>query len=342
MQKLIAADAKLQQKSERKIKQNLPTRFPRSRRKLHGGLTPSVASTLRGIKRAIAEGGGVSYLAMESMADRCGISASQFYRDRDVLVERGRIVCQKRKGIGFLNDTNLWKLPDLASLNQLPFLADVLKPLKALKLKSKNITPLPPTADAAGDGEPSIPETEEPEKPKPSAEVHEALAEARRFRQERNRQRRMRRYEQNRERWVNRRQKPQTPQSEAARHILGLLGIALSMTATREAVERSAGEWMRQKGCGIEAAVNGLLAAWKDYETTCWDWRAEYPCGMLTWFGECRWQKEYTHEWREIEGRRAAATGSSKPSSRFCGNMAALREKTSALLAQFGMQEDYE
>jgi hypothetical protein len=322
MQKLIAANGKLQQKIAGKTTlKTLPTGYPRRRRcrltkpfvALPVGYLNTIPKRFRSCLHTLIEkaaGGDYCEITHDDLAEELGCESDTARKLIYGLRNLGDIDYKPRKISSSKNHPNRYTFPRLAGFREPVAEAkidhQIPRVLKALKTKT---TPLPPTADAAGDGELSIPETKEPEKPQPSAEVHEALAEARRFRQERNRQRRMRRYEQNRERWVNRRQKPQTLQGEAARHILGLLGIPLSMTATREAVERSAGEWMRQKDCGVVAAVNGLMRAWRDYETTCWDWRIEYPCGMLTWFGECRWQKKYEHEWREIFGRQDAVTG---------------------------------
>lgn len=104
----------------------LPRRFLR-RRKLHGGLTASQSSTYKGIRRAIASSDGACSWSVPRMAHHCGISVTQFQRDRRVLEERSLIVRIERRGTKHRSDTNLWKLPNLATPTPLPLMAPVLK-----------------------------------------------------------------------------------------------------------------------------------------------------------------------------------------------------------------------
>ena len=161
------------------------------------------------------------------------------------------------------------------------------------------------------------------------------------MRQERKRERRQRRYAANRERVVCRTKQPLTPVQQAARHIMGTLGVALSWTATREAIERSAADWMTKNGDSVAGAVNALVAAWKDYQATSREWNFEYTCGMVTFFGDLRYLNPWPkHHLRQMRDRRKASIGSNPPQRKV--DAADLKAKMALLLAGWSDEDEME
>jgi len=110
----------------------LQTGFPRSLPFLFG-LTVGQYMTYKRMRRAIAICGGVCDWSVPRLAKYCrGIKEKQFGRDMDVIVEKGLIVRVRRRKACRRNDTNQWKLPELATSSMGSSLTLVLKPLKTV------------------------------------------------------------------------------------------------------------------------------------------------------------------------------------------------------------------
>jgi hypothetical protein len=158
-----------------------------------------------------------------------------------------------------------------------------------LKAENKNIQRqlLPPTP-LAGGGE-AIAEVVriEPERPTPDAEVHAALQAARELRTQRKAERRQRRYAGARERRVRRCEEP-TPVKRAVTTIMAVLRVCPSLWGTRRAIQTSVERLMEVEKVPAERTPGMLMGAWKDYCE--WTRSSEYACGLMTWFGQCRWQ----------------------------------------------------
>jgi hypothetical protein len=129
MQKLIAANAKLQQKSEvNSNRKSLPTRYPRRRRN-HLNLSPGVYLTFKAICRAIAACGGCCDWDAAKLAHHCGVGVSTYFTHSAILVSRGLIVRVPRPGHGKYNETSLLMRPKVLNSSTLDSEREVLSPL---------------------------------------------------------------------------------------------------------------------------------------------------------------------------------------------------------------------
>lgn len=231
--------------------------------------------------------------------------------------------------------SNAFRLPDptpdfLATLLSLP--SDTKVTVKLLP-ERKNKQPLLPPTPLPGGGA-----CVAPSHPVPSAEVHQALQQARAFRAQRKAERRQRRYSAARE--ARRSRGEATPVQRAVRHAMAALGVSPGLWSTRLALQTSVERWMREYGVGPEAAVNGLVGRWKDYHHGV-RWRLEYPCGMLTWFGECRWLGSLPKQVeRELQREAQARIGMpDEPAPTVRIDLAALQAKITTLLESWDGDE---
>jgi hypothetical protein len=199
------------------------------------------------------------------------------------------------------------------------------KPLLKREKQTTTTTPLPPK----GGSEVEVVERVEPQRPQPSADLHRALQEAREFRAQRKAGRRAERHESARESKRSRREP--SPVQKAVRHVMAILRVCPGLWATRSAIQASVERWMQERKVSADAAASALIARWKDYALLS---RAlEYPCGMRTWFGECRWGETSPSMVRSLRRRSGASVGSYRPPKAI--DVVALREKMKALLGDF-------
>jgi hypothetical protein len=88
---------------------------------------------------------------------------------------------------------------------------------------------------------------------------------------------------------------------------------------------------MKTEQVGAEAAANALVGRWLGYAAM--SRNLEYPCGMRTWFGDCRWADVKPSETRQLRSRFEVTVGTYRPP--VVVDMVALREKMKALLGDF-------
>ena len=99
---------------------------------------------------------------------------------------------------------------------------------------------------------------------------------------------------------------------QAALHVMAVQGVSESLWQTRRAIEHSLVRWMETYGVPVERAVNALVAKWREYVCL----PLEYPSGMMTWFGECRWLTGLTRaEESHMQLRANMAVGSHRRAS---------------------------
>jgi hypothetical protein len=114
-----------------------PPPAPRNRsgrRKLHGGLTASQASTYKGMKRAIASCDGECDWSVDRLAAYCGIGRTTFQENRRVIVDELCLIeLTERPGTQHRHATNLWRMPQLGGGGRVRFSAPVLKLLNTIK-----------------------------------------------------------------------------------------------------------------------------------------------------------------------------------------------------------------
>lgn len=197
-------------------------------------------------------------------------------------------------------------------------------------LKDKD-TPLPPK----GGGDVQFLNQNEPQRPKPDPETHEALRAARELRAQRRAERRASRpqrrsYREARKSVRAAQEGPLTVRGAVA-YIMRSCGFSPALHATRLAVQTSVEKWVRDDWHGgIDAAAVRITKFWKDYQ-----YRSrllDYPCGALTWFGECRWAEDWPkHEQRSLEAAVEASVGCVP----YCTDLAHAKKRLAALREQF-------
>ena len=174
-------------------------------------------------------------------------------------------------------------------------------------------TPLPPK----GGGEFSQSQTEnEPQKPKPSHDVHEALRVAREQREQRRTERRAarppRRSYREARRHVREARGGDPMVAAAVTYIMRSIGLSPALRASRQAIQNSVERWISDYGGAANVAAVKLTGLWKDYQAM--SRLLDYPCGVVTWFGECRWVKGVeNHEVRSLQRRLEASVGGRPP-----------------------------
>jgi hypothetical protein len=138
-----------------------------------------------------------------------------------------------------------------------------------------------------------LPRVEEVERPKPNPEVRQSeqqgrdlRAHYRELRRQRQQERRQEHYRKVRERGPQRRCKAYTPVEEAAGHVMACIGVAPSMRLTRAAIVQA----LETHGGELAAAVNALVAKWKDYATL--DYPRKFMYKPIGFFGGNHWQDE--------------------------------------------------
>jgi hypothetical protein len=113
-----------------------------------------------------------------------------------------------------------------------------------------------------------------------------------------------------------------------------ILGLSPALTATRAAIAHSIARYTADTGAAIERAANALIARWKDYEQAARG--LAYPCGLLTWFGECRWKRPAPSP---RHGRPDASIGMERAPAPAL-DLEALQAKTRALIDAAELEDD--
>lgn len=127
-------------------------------------------------------------------------------------------------------------------------------------------------------------------------------------------------------------ERPYTAVEQAAGHVMARIGVEAKMTATREAIVKALGTWMREKGGDLAAAVNAMVARWLDYANLPHPRLFEFkPIGFFKgnhWASELGWGID----WRGVKQATEASVGVWRGESKPAIDMAALREKMAKLL----------
>ena len=105
----------------------------------------------------------------------------------------------------------------------------------------------------------------------------------------------------------------------------------------RLALQTSVERYMRDYSHPAETAANRLIAQWRSYEIDSQRFRFEYPCGIVTFFRECRWAKVPPHERRAVELKLNMLAGAHITPQPI--NLALLKAKMASLLGA-GWQDD--
>jgi hypothetical protein len=273
----------------------------------------------------------------QEVADELQIDRSTVKRHARLIVKAGLIEKEVRpKGVEGrkFNDSNAYRVPEPTPefIAILLHRGGVTGDPQVLNPENKNKQQQIPPTPRVGGGECIQPERVEPKRPEPSAELHQALQEARAARFQRKAERRQQRHSGARER---KRHSAATPVQRAVRHVMTVLRVCPSLWATRAAIQTSVERWVQEKRVEPDAAANALIGRWLGYRAM--SAMMEYPCGLLTWFGECRWLRDLPkHTHREFQRLNEAAVGSYQPTKAV--DVAALREKMKALTEAFDGQ----
>jgi hypothetical protein len=206
------------------------------------------------------------------------------------------------------------------------------EPIVLINTLNSNTEVQPPYPPQAGGGE-ILP-------PVPDPQVHEALVQAREFRQQRKAERRQRRHSEAR---AARDSKPKTRMGRAVAHVMRCCGVCPSMWGTRLAVQTSIEKWLQlNPGGEIERAVCKLIAAWKGYSAS--SHLLEYPCGIKTYFAECRWIEGVTrYDARSLRRRAEVLVGmADDPSPLLSLDVGALKNKIMAMCSGIDLGDEYE
>lgn len=117
----------------------------------------------------------------------------------------------------------------------------------------------------------------------------------------------------------------------AVTYIMRSIGLSPALRASRQAIQNSVERWISDYGGAADVAAVKLTGLWKDYQAM--SRLLDYPCGVVTWFGECRWVKGAgNHEVRSLQRRLEASVGSRPPGV----DLAGAKAKLAALREQFG------
>ena len=282
-----------------------------------------------------------SFSGVSEFAERGSRDVRTIQRHLAALVGLGVVVRTFRKASRGSNHTSRYTFPilneDFLLQRYLPGGGDTnvtVKPLPEEK-HTTTTTPLPPKG--GGEVHSLAVDRTEPQRPVPSAEVHEALQQARELRAQRKTERRSRRHERARE---SKHSRPEpSPVQQAVRHVMVVLRVCPGLWATRSAIQTSVERWMVERQVCAEAAANALIARWKDYELL--SRRLEYPCGMLLWFGGCRWLTVAPSTVRELYRQSEASVGAYRPPPPSV-KMDDLREKLRVMLEGVDLEGDEE
>jgi hypothetical protein len=131
----------------------------------------------------------------------------------------------------------------------------------------------------------------------------------------------------------------------AAGHVMTCIGVKPSLHRTRAAIAEALENWLmiaEGRAGGLAAAVNAMVAAWKDYDTLNYPRKFRFqPIGFYAGnhWTEGSWAESWGLDVEAMASETRASVGTSKPEPKV--DMAALKAKMAALLASYP-QDDFE